>query len=193
MLKLQQFLNGTTWEHEATSAWMEKLDYPMWQEYHNKYQDLEEQGKLRHLYQGPSGCQSGYALLINMSVEPYKDGGDVKDGWVATNCWGNFKGGLAVFPDLEFKISQEAGDLLFARTAVLEHWITPVADGQRFSNVRFTKGDILRPHIPIFDCPVQGCSRKMRVWSSIRRHVKSDHRELMLAERSRLSKKPRKA
>ena len=98
-----------------------------------------------------------------MPVGPHKDRGDGKDGWVAACGWGDFEGALAVFPDLFAKFKQEPGDILLARTAVLEHWITAINKGFGASQIWFTKAKILQPdqislRYPIAPCPkvVQG-------------------------------------
>ncbi len=173
MQSVVKYLEETAWEHGQISSWLESLDHPIWQEYHDSYQGLRSQ--LGHLYQGTDGCQSSLALLVNMAVGPHKDPGDVKDGWVATCCWGEFEGAHAVFPDLACKFKQEPGDLLLARPAVLEHWITPITKGNRACHVRFTKANVLRPDEIRFECPITPCSRGYKADSSLLRHLKNDH------------------
>lgn len=78
---------------------------------------------------------------------------------VPTYCWGDFEGAEAVFPGLSAIVKQEAGDLLFSRSAVLEHWIKEIKSGQRFGNARFTKRNVLEPTTERYFCPVPGCDK----------------------------------
>ncbi len=162
-------MKNTSWEHEILSSWLKALDYPVWQEYHKSYQGLK--GDLEHLYQGPQGCQSSLAVLINMTVGPHKDKGDVKDGLVATTCYGDFEGAHAVFPELHTKLDQRPGDIVLAMSAVSEHYITPIESGERQGHTRFTKEDILHPHEKRFDCPFEGCVKGFKTTSSVKRHL----------------------
>ena len=170
---VQEYMRQTAWEHEVVSSWFKSVDPSKWQEYHDSYQGLN--GELGHLYQGANGCQSSQALIINMAVGPHKDRGDVKDGWVATCCWGDFEGALAVFPDLFAKFKQEPGDILLARTAVLEHWITAITKGFRASQVWFTKANILQPDQISLRCPITNCPKGYKERSSLLRHLRNDH------------------
>ena len=119
MAAVKAYFHITTWEHHQVSAWTKALEPKSFEEQNVMYQDLHKDGKLKHFGQGDSGCHAGLALLINMAVNPHKDVYDVKDGWTATNCWGSFKGGDLVFPELQRKIRQEPGDLVLAHYSVL--------------------------------------------------------------------------
>ena len=176
------------------SKWFETLDKPVWEEYKSCYQDLRQQGKLDVLDQGDDGCFTSQALLINYSVGPHKDENDVKHGWVATNCWGQFEGGLAVFPDLAVSLKQEAGDLVFSRSAVLVHWVTPVTQGQRFGSTRFTKQFVLRPCKPEWYCPEVDCPKGYMHKPELKQHMRKKHgidakrAEIILVERAKQPK-----
>lgn len=111
-----------------------------------------------------------------MTVGPHKDKGDVKDGFVAITCYGNFEGAHAVFPELDTKLDQRPGDILFAMSAVSIHYITPIESGERQSHVRFTKADILHSHKKIFECPIEGCGNGYKTDSSVKRHLLSKKR-----------------
>jgi len=150
------------------------------------YENLRQAGKLRHLDQGPNGCHAALALLVNVAVNAHKDRYDVKDGWTEVNCEGQFKGGDQVFPDLRLKIRLEPGDLVLAHYAVLEHWVEDVVEGQRYCHVRFTKGNILRPHTPKFRCRLEGCnsafSEERNLKDHLRRSTKKQYHGLPLDE-----------
>ncbi|KFY57257.1 hypothetical protein V496_06484 [Pseudogymnoascus sp. VKM F-4515 (FW-2607)] len=49
-------------------------------------------------------CFNNIALLVNARVHPHKDSGDVKHGWVAMACFGDFTGGELCLPGLGHKI-----------------------------------------------------------------------------------------
>ena len=110
-----------------------------------------------------------------MAVGPHRDRRDVKDGRVATSCRGDFEGVLALFPDPLAKFKQEPGDILLARTAVLEHCITAIAKGFRASQVWSTKQNVLRPDQRSVWCPIALCLKGYKIRSSLLRHLKDDH------------------
>lgn len=120
--------------------------------YHDCYQALRRPGSLAHLDQGEGGYFTGYALLINVAVNPHRDHNDDRGGWVASYCFESFKGGNAVFPECRVRLGQRASDLLFSKSVVLEHWTREITEGQRFRKARFMKDNILNPPQPTFMC-----------------------------------------
>lgn len=90
------------------------------------------------------GCFHCLALLVNTQVGPHKDGNDVKDGWVAMACFGDFEGGELCLPGIGCKIPFQPGDVVLFRSAVLEHWVAPF-QGTRYSCVFFTKQSTWAP------------------------------------------------
>ena len=179
-------MRATTWEHTQVAKWISVLDPEKYAELHTCYQKLGPE-ELKHLYQGPDVCHSGLALLANLAVDPHKDQNDVRDNWTTTNCWGDFKGGHVVFPDLGFKVAQEPTDLILTHAAVLTHLVEDVEDGERFCHVRFTKKDILRPkELPLkltIPCPFADCSRVCPSEASLRKHLRGPTGEKRLKAR----------
>lgn len=161
-------MEATAQEHEMASQWLKIVD-PTWQTYHKSCQGLKEE--LGHLYQGPQACWSSLALIVNLTVDPHKDKGDVKDGWVSTTCFGDFEGAHPVFPELHLRLDMKPGDLVLAKSAVAEHFLTPIVSGERGCHTRFTKANILCPNVKVFDCPIEGCSRGYQVKQSLRVHL----------------------
>ena len=176
---VKNLMEATTWEHNQVAKWISVLDPKKYQQLHKRYQEIGPNG-LKHLYQGPEACHSGLVLLVNIAVGPHKDRNDARDNWTTTNCWGNFKGGHIVFPELEIKVAQEPGDLLLSHAAVLTHFLEEVEDGERFCHVRFTKKDVLQPptvkpslHIlcPVADCPRSQPAKALPSWDGLRKHL----------------------
>ncbi len=73
------------------------------------------------------------------------------------------------------RLGQTAGDLLFSRSAVLEHWIWEITEGQRSGNARFMKDNILNPPQPTFMCRRNCVDRKIMSQKSLNRHYKMIH------------------
>ena len=168
-------MKATQPEHVVASQWLRAIDPDCWGKYHARYQSLREAGSLGHLDQGANGCFAGQAILINVAVKPHKDSNDDRGGWVATNCWGSFKGGDAVFPDLGARLRQGARDLVFSKSAHLLHWVLAITEGQRIGNARFMKNTIVNPPTPTFSCN-RGCvNSKYTTQGSLARHTRTIH------------------
>ena len=158
--------------------WLKALDPEAWQRY-DCYKELADGGKLGPLHQSLRGCYAGMALLINMAVHPHRDAGDVKNGWGATNCWCTFEGGLPAFGALNLVFNQKPMDLMFARSAVLEHWLTPITLGERYCQTHFTKKFVMDPSSRDYEC--YWCGTGFASNRSLRRHwhsfVRYPHRK----------------
>ena len=157
---LQRFWAQTSWEGESILHWLRSLEPESFARYQACYERLRREKILGVLDEGKWGCQSGRTLLINAVANPHKDPRDVTRGWTMTYPWGDYTGGEAVFPGLGLKFAQESEDLLMSPAAVLEHMIMPHTSGDRFSNVRFTKADIMDPPVIKYFCDVPGCSHE---------------------------------
>jgi hypothetical protein len=88
-------------------------------------------------------CFLGLAVLRNARVRPHKNNNDVKIGWVAMCCFGEWDDGELVVPALQIKILFQQGDIIFMRLAVFEHWVQPFS-GHQTSFVFFTKKEMER-------------------------------------------------
>lgn len=176
---LFEYISETTWEHRLISGWFKALDPNKWKEYHSCYQRLRREGKLRHLDLGADdwGCFLGHALLINTYVDPHKDSGDVKWGWVFTYPWMDFEGGDAVYLDLALRFKQRAGDFIMSRSCVLNHMTMPITAGQRWGSTWFTKANILEPPIPNIFCDEPGCSASYITQGGLRWHKRKYHND----------------
>ena len=177
MRALMTYISETTWEHRLISGWFNALDREKWEEYHSCYQKLRAEGKLHHLDLGANdwGCFSGHALLINTYVDPHKDSGDVKKGWVFTYPWRYFEGGDAVYPDLGLRFRQRAGDIIMSRSCVLNHMTMWITAGQRWGNTWFTKANILETPGPAILCDEPGCTASYVTQGGLEWHKKKYH------------------
>ena len=175
---VETFFDVTAWEHHQVSAWTKALEPKSWEEQNKMYLGLREAGALKHFDQGENGCHAGLALLINVIVGPHRDKKDVKDGWTAVYCWGEFTGADQVFPDLKYKIKLEPGDLVLAHYALLTHYVEDIQEGYRYGAVRFTRGDILRPRPePRFPCLQESCKSRFGNLSSLKSHLRGTSKE----------------
>lgn len=177
MSALVDYISETTWEHRLISGWFKALDPIKWEEYHSCYQKLRKDGKLHHLDLGANdwGYFLGHALLINTYVDPHKDSGDVKRGWVITYPWMDFEGGDAVYLDLALRFKQRAGDFVMSRSGVLNHMTMPITVGQRWGNTWFTKANILETPIPDIFCDELGCSASYTTQGGLQWHKDKFH------------------
>lgn len=153
---------------QAIGMWFQLLDPTTHRRYRDCYQALVDQDKLEFLHQSARGCFTGMALLINHAVNPHRDSNDVKDGYVVTTPLGDFEGGLVVFPDLKLMICQKPGDLLFSRSALLQHSVTDITAGQRTSFTYFTKRFVMELPVPTDVC--QWCKKGYSSLGNLRQH-----------------------
>ena len=168
---LTTFFNDTIMEHYCISMWLKTLDPESHPLYNKCYKNHRATGNLGVLDDGDWGTQLGHTFLANATVNPHKDGGDVKQGWTFTNVWGDFtQGGEAVLPGLGLKFVQQPGDLLMFPASVIEHMILPHEGGDRFSNVRSTKQNIFDASIPRFFCNIGRCEGKYVNMSGLTKH-----------------------
>ena len=154
---------------------MELCDRESKQKFHAHTQDLRRDGLLQHLDQGPHAVNSSLVAIVNLAVQPHRDPGDARDGWTSTNSWGNYEGAWAVFPDLGIMIEQEPGDIMLCRSHYLEHWITKITSGERYSCIRMTKENVINPLEQWARCPVPGCDWISGRVASIRVHFQAKH------------------
>jgi len=135
---LQAFFRKLAPVIQAIGVLFQCLDKDKYFEYLDNYEEYLKRTELGLIQVTPRACFLGLAVLRNARVAPHKDSGDVKDGWVAMCCFGNFTGGELVFPDLGIKIPYVPGDVIFFRSSVLEHFVAPFK-GERSVLVFFTK------------------------------------------------------
>jgi hypothetical protein len=82
------------------------------------------------------------AVLHGAKVGIHKDKGDVKDGWVAMICCGEFEGGDLCIPGLGLKLQHRPEDVVFLRSSLLEHFVSDF-DGSRTSLVFFSHENLI--------------------------------------------------
>ncbi|CAF9941337.1 hypothetical protein IMSHALPRED_002526 [Imshaugia aleurites] len=147
---VRDFMQKTAWEHDQIST-------------------LRDDGQLGHLDQGPTGIHAALVPIVNMTVQPHKikDPDDARLSWTSTNTWCYYEG------------AWEPGNIVFCRSAYLEHWVTKITKGQWYCNTRFSKGNVQNPLDLWVKCPVPGCVNNPtgRV-DSLYYHVKKQHSAL---------------
>jgi hypothetical protein len=94
---------------------------------------------------------TGRAVLANKPTHPHRDLGDWLLGLAVIACFGSFTGGEFVVPGLKVKFPFQPGDVIFIKSSLLTHFVTPwepanSPDGKRgcrFSIVHFTHQKIV--------------------------------------------------
>lgn len=76
-------------------------------------------------------------LVANEWVQKHRDLRDVKDGWCAISCFGDFVGGESCLPDLSLRIPFQNRDIMFIRSFALEHFVRIWSGRERFTLVQF--------------------------------------------------------
>jgi hypothetical protein len=123
------------------SLLFEAIDSNAFNQYRQAYEGWLKETALPMIHTTTRACFLGMAVVVNKRVGPHKDVGDVRDGWVAMMAVGNYKGGAVVLPALGIQLQHEPGDVIFFRSAVLEHFVAPF-EGDRAAVVFFTKNDL---------------------------------------------------
>ena len=147
---------NTAYKLDATTSFFERIapliqtigilfegvDTDTYKKFHDNYNYLANTTPLKLLQVSGRCCFFGLAVLRNLQAEPHKDVSDAKKGWVAMCCDGDFEGGELVISELRLKIAFKPGDVIFFRSAILQHFILPF-DGKRTSFVFFSHANLL--------------------------------------------------
>ena len=78
------------------------------------------------------------AVLISLCCGLHRDSQDKVHGWAADMAFGEFEGGFLQVPQLGIQFNLRLSDVLFMRSAILQHSVSPVTSGERFGMVLFT-------------------------------------------------------
>ncbi|KAI9780308.1 MAG: hypothetical protein M1816_003118 [Peltula sp. TS41687] len=137
------FLRSITPLTQTISMLFEAVDRDAYNRYRENYNQWLQNptSPLSAIHTCGRACFMGLALIRNMQAGPHKDSRDTQDGWVGMTCLGDFKGGELVVPALGYKLQHQAGDVVFFRSAVLEHYVADF-EGSRTSMVWYTKNDM---------------------------------------------------
>lgn len=106
------------------------------------YRQALRTGALRIMTATSRACFQGLVVIKNLAALPHKDSSDYKTGWVAMCCFGGFTGGELVIPVLKMVFKFQPGDVIFFRSALLEHYVLPF-EGDRTSLVFFTHHNVM--------------------------------------------------
>ncbi|THH26863.1 hypothetical protein EUX98_g7328 [Antrodiella citrinella] len=102
----------------------------------NWIQDILEEGE-----NVGGGIFVGRVTLYKLQTHLHRDLGDTI---CAITCVGQFKGGEAIFPDLDLKLAYNAGDIILFHSQALWHMIAPWAPLPRPNNSKVIPGRISR-------------------------------------------------
>lgn len=137
------FFKNITPLTQTMSMLFEALDSDAFQHYRDTYNSWLQRKNcgLSAIHTCGRACFLGLALLRNLRVSPHKDSRDARDGWVGMTVIGDFTGGELVLSAIGCKLQHQPGDVVFFRSAILEHFVAPF-QGNRTSFVFFTKDDL---------------------------------------------------
>lgn len=110
--------------------------------YIQAYNSTIDTAALRLLTTTNRACFQGLVLIRNLAAQPHKDSSDYKAGWVGMCCFGDFVGGELVIPVLNMKFEFQPVDIVFFRSALVEHYVLPFV-GVRTSFVLFSYNDVI--------------------------------------------------
>ena len=122
------------------------IDRDSWTQYHTNYNCILQDTALKAIHTSGRACFLGLSVVVNMALGPHKDSNDVKDGWVAMICTGNFTGGNLVLPALEAQLEHTPGDVVFFRSTVLEHYLAAF-EGERVAMVSLSMDDTFQQRL----------------------------------------------
>ena len=73
-----------------------------------------------------NNCFLGMAILVGLCYKPYRDSRDTVDSWVTDIALGDFEGRYLEVPQIGYKFNHKPGDLIFMRSALLQHSVSPI-------------------------------------------------------------------
>lgn len=94
---------------------------------------------LKMLQPSKRACLTGIALLVNDRVGLQKETMDFRDGRAAMYCFEITKGEMFACRRWKLKRGASAGDVIFLRAAVFEHFVSYFEGDDRYVFVFFTK------------------------------------------------------
>ena len=122
---------------QSIGIFYEAIDPDAYVRYRANWEYFVHKTPLRLLDVSRRQCFLGLALLRGAQVGIHTDKGDVREGWVAMICSGNFEGGELCVPGLNLKLGHKPGDIIFFRSSLLEHFVGDFT-GDRSSMVFFS-------------------------------------------------------
>jgi hypothetical protein len=128
---------------QSVGAFLEIVDAEAFKEYSDNFSKKTswESGSGGHIFATSSrtrNCFLGMAVLIGLCCGLHRDSLDKVHGWAADMAFGEFEGGFLQVPQLGIQFNLRPGDVLFMRSAILQHSVSPVTSGERFGTVLFT-------------------------------------------------------
>jgi hypothetical protein len=122
---------------QSIGIFYEAIDLDAYARYRMNWQYFVQKTPLRLLDVSYRQCFLGMALLKGVKVGIHTDKGNVREGWVAMICSGDFEGGELCVPGLDLKLGHKPGDIIFLLSSLLEHFVSDFT-GNRSSMVFFS-------------------------------------------------------
>jgi len=131
-------MNGLTPVIQACGILFEVVDEANYHRYKSLYDTVAKNSALCWLQTTGRNCFLGMAILVGLCCKPHRDVRDTMDGWVADTVFGDFDGGFLKVPQVGRQFRLQQGDVIFMRSALLQHSVSPTTRGKRFGMVLFT-------------------------------------------------------
>jgi hypothetical protein len=77
-------------------------------------------------------------VLTGLCCSPHRDSKDTIDGWVANIAFGDFEGGYLEVPQVGLQFDLRPRDVVFMRSALLQHSVSNTTTRLRYRVVYFT-------------------------------------------------------
>jgi hypothetical protein len=83
-------------------------------------------------------CFLGMAVLTSLCYSPHQDSKDTMNGWVADMAFGDFERGYLEVPQVGLQFDLRLRDVVFMRSALLQHSVSNTTTRLRYRVVYFT-------------------------------------------------------
>jgi hypothetical protein len=120
-----RFLSDLALVQEIMSLWFETIGTKQYKEYKSHVIDLmcTEDTGMEAIRLSQNHSFLGIATIRNLEAHNHRDFGDELDGWVGMTWCGRLGGRELCLPELGFRCTFLPGDIVFFRSALLQHFV----------------------------------------------------------------------
>jgi hypothetical protein len=133
-----EFFRAFTPITQAVGALFDTLDHQNYQRYSELFHRMADDTAASIIRTTSRNCFLGMAVLTGLCCSPHRDSRDTMDGWVADMAFGDFEGGYLEVPQVGLQFDLRPGDVVFMRSALLQHSVSDTTTGLRYGVVYFT-------------------------------------------------------
>jgi hypothetical protein len=137
-----EFFRAFTPVTQAVGALFEVVNHQNYQRYNRLFHKIADNTAASIIRTTSRNCFLGMAVLSGLCCSPHRDSRDTIDSWVADMAFGDFEGGYLEVPQVGLQFDLRPGDIVFIRSALLQHSVSDTTAGLRFGVVYFTHKSI---------------------------------------------------